>query len=513
MGRSMINKKGFITAVLLGVWVLTLGFPGKPAWAAASRSKSINDLSRQLYNASGIGQEKQILSKKKMQSSFLTRPRMLQALGLSEEHIDIINNIYKGTFRTNDFYSQKLNKIKSNYHRGHAAGAIQFFRSGVGRKVVKLNNKALKASRKAYGNFLEKIVEKLPEKDRLEMFDQLEKAMGSVDLAIDMETSILRLTNPVGLEFNAPHADILVNRLKSELREQLRSQELLGLMFTYRSLSDRELKKYIQFMESSSGQWFAKVNNEGYLAGFATVNRQALRKMEKILKVMESGHQNMQTTRAVFAPGLRYMFSEKRDPFKPLVAPEPEEKEKKGPAGPSTGQQAGGPGKPDDAAIKVMETTLGGLPAIPFELYERIKESNPRLYSDLEYYGALFKNKIGLSGMKASELKEEVAQYNKLIAKAKEEIEQLVQTPLQADLNQLTLAGVMWDQQETVGLIETSDAKGHTIRVGSFVGPDFGVVQSIDEERVVILERLRKYDGKIVTLTKFIEFSKPDAEE
>ena len=159
-----------------------------------------------------------------------------------------------------------------------------------------------------------------------------------------------------------------------------------------------------------------------------------------------------------------------------------------------------------------MEATIGGLPAIPFELYQRIKESNPRLYSDLEYYGALFKNKIGLSGMKPSELKEEVAQYKKLIAKAREEVELLVQTPLQASLGSLTFAGVIWDEKETVGLIETPDTKGHTIRVGSFVGPNFGVVQSIDEERVVVLERLRKYDGKIVTQTQFIEFPHSDEE-
>lgn len=115
--------------------------------------------------------------------------------------------------------------------------------------------------------------------------------------------------------------------------------------------------------------------------------------------------------------------------------------------------------------------------------------------------------------MKMSELEEEIKQYNKLINRAREETELLVQTPLQSRLDQLTLAGVIWDEQETVGLIQTPDTKGHTIRVGSFIGPDFGVVQSIGQDRVVVLEQLRKYDGKIVTQTRFIEFPKPDEEE
>jgi Tfp pilus assembly protein PilP len=59
-------------------------------------------------------------------------------------------------------------------------------------------------------------------------------------------------------------------------------------------------------------------------------------------------------------------------------------------------------------------------------------------------------------------------------------------------------------------LIETPDKKGHTIRVGSFVGPNFGVVQSIDEERVVVLEQLRSFDGSVVTRTEFIEFPNPE---
>jgi hypothetical protein len=480
--QRMDIKKSLMVALMVTVWVSTQWMAGGSAIAATS-SKTKKSLSRQLYNVSGLGKEKNVLSKKRMKSSLLTRPRTLQSLGLSAEHIALINDIYKGTFSSNNFYSKKLNKITSNYHGAHMTRSIRFFRSAVGRKVVSLNVKSLKVSQKTYHKFLQKIVEKPPKKNRINLIDQLERSMGLVDEVIDLESTVLQLTNPVNKEFNAPHAETLINRLRSGLREQLRSLSLLKIMYDYRSLSDRELQKLIQFYESPSGQWFRKVDRAGNLAGFATINRKALRHMEKLLKVIESGHQNVQTTRVVFAPGLRHLFSENRDPFAPLVLPEPEEKKKKGSG--QSGRGAGKPsGKPDVEAIKVLESTIGGLPAIPFELYQRIKESNPRLYSDLEYYGALFKNKIGLSGMKPSELKEEVAQYKKLIAKARKEVELLVQTPLQSSLSSLIFAGVIWDEKETIGLIETPDNKGHTIRVGAFIGPNFGVVQSIDEERV-----------------------------
>ena len=510
-GQRMNIKKGLMAILMVAVWVSTHWMAGEPAIAKTS-SKTKKSLSRQLYNVSGFNKEKSVLSKKRIKSSIWTRPRVLQSLGLSVEHIALINDIYKGTFKANNFYSQKLKKITSNYHGAHATRSIRFFRSAVGRKVVSLNVKSLKVSQKTYQKFLEKIVEKPPKRNRINLLDRLERTMGLVDEVIELETTVLQMTNLVNEEFNAPHAETLINRLRSDLREQLRSLILLKSMYNYRSLSDRELQKLIQFYESSAGQWFRKVDRQGNLAGFATINRKALRHMEKILKVIESGHQNIQTTRVVFAPGLRHLFSENRDPFAPLIVPEEDKPAKK------RGSSKKAPGKPgpkqsNGETIKVLEATIGGLPAIPFELYQRIKESNPRLYSDLEYYGALFKNKIGLSGMKPSELKEEVAQYKKLIAKAREEVELLVQTPLQSSLSSLTFAGVIWDEKETVGLIETPDTKGHTIRVGSFVGPNFGVVQSIDEERVVVLERLRKYDGKIITQTEFIEFPQPEEQE
>ena len=510
LGQRMNIKRALIASLMMAVWISTSWMISGQAFAKTS-SKTKKSLSRQLYNVSGFNKEKNVLSKRRIKASMLTRSRVLQSLGLSAEHITLINNIYKGTFSANNFYRQKLKKITGNYHGAHVTRSIRFFRSAVGRKVVSLNVKSLKVSQKTYQKFLQKIVEKPPKRNRINLLDQLEKEMGLVDEVIDLEATVLHLTNPVSKEFNAPHAETLINRLRSGLRERLRSLILLVYMYDYRSLSDREIKKLIQFYESSAGQWFRKVDREGNLAGFATINRKALRHMEKILKVIESGHQNIQTTRVVFAPGLRHLFSENRDPFAPLIVPEEDKPAKKaGPAKPAPGKQ--GPQQPSET-IKVLEATIGGLPAIPFELYQRIKESNPRLYSDLEYYGALFKNKIGLSGMKPSELKEEVAQYKKLIAKAREEVELLVQTPLQASLSSLVFAGVIWDEKETVGLIETPDTKGHTIRVGSFIGPNFGVVQSIDEERVVVLERLRKYDGKIVTQTEFIEFPHPDEQE
>ena len=508
LGQRMNIKKGLIVIFLAALWVASPWLTDGQA-IAKTNSKTKKSLSRQLYNVSGFNKERRFLSKRRIKSSVWTRPKILQSLGMSVEQVKLINKIYKGTFNANSFYKKKLNKIVSNYHGAHLNRSIRFFRSSVGRKVVALNVKSLKASQSTYHRYLQQLVKEPPQRTRIALLDKLEAAMGLTDEIIELQATILQLTNPVNKEFSAPHAETFINRLRSDLREQLRSMILLEYMYNYRSLSNREMKKLIQFYESSSGQWFRKVDREGNLAGFATINRKALRHMEVTLKIMEADRLDIQATRVVFAPGLRQLFSDSRDPFDPLIKkPKPKKKKRSSRSkGKSKGKDSA---KGSDEDIKRFDAELGGLPAIPLELYRRIKEINPRLYSDLEYYGSLFKNKKGLSGLKPSEVKEEIAQYKKLIEKAREETELLLQTPLQSKLSKLTFAGVIWDEKATIGLIETSDKKGHTIRVGSFVGPNFGVVQSIDEERVVVMEQLRSFDGSVVTRTDFIEFPRPE---
>ena len=324
LNQRMDIKKALIALFMVALWVATPWMPGEAT--AATSSKTRKSLSRQLYNVSGFNKERNYLSRRRIKASIWTRPKVLESLGMSAEQIALINDIYKGTFNASNFYNQKLKKITSNYNGTHVTRSIRFFRSSVGRKVVNLNVKSLKASQATYAKFLKKIIEKPPNRDRINLLDQLETTMGLTDEIIGLQSTLLRLTNPINKEFSAPHAETFVNRLRSDQREQFRSLVLLEYMYNYRSLSNRELQKLIQFYESPSGKWFRKVDREGNLAGFATINRKALRHMEVMLKVIESEHQNIQTTRVVFAPGLRHLFSESRDPFDPLIVP----KKKKG---------------------------------------------------------------------------------------------------------------------------------------------------------------------------------------
>ncbi len=78
-------------------------------------------------------------------------------------------------------------------------------------------------------------------------------------------------------------------------------------------------------------------------------------------------------------------------------------------------------------------------------------------------------------------------------------------TPLQTDMENLKMAGVIWDGSQIAALVETPDSHGHTIKVGSLLGPNYGVVESVDQEKIVIIERVRDFEGNIISVTQVLK--------
>ena len=84
----------------------------------------------------------------------------------------------------------------------------------------------------------------------------------------------------------------------------------------------------------------------------------------------------------------------------------------------------------------------------------------------------------------------------------------LIRTELQADFDKLDFVGTIRKTGISVALIQTQGQKGHTVKVGTLIGPNLGVVKTIDAKKIVILERYRNYLGEVLSQDKKIEFKK-----
>lgn len=155
-----------------------------------------------------------------------------------------------------------------------------------------------------------------------------------------------------------------------------------------------------------------------------------------------------------------------------------------------------------------FDNELNALKPIPFELYRDIRENDPRLYADLEHYAKLFREKSRLQVMERKSYISLVKFYGQLIDKANGRVASMPQSPLQArKLESMRFVGVLWGGMEPVALIETEDARGHTVKPGTLIGPHFGVVELIEPEKLIIVERARDYLGNITSTTREMELS------
>lgn len=71
--------------------------------------------------------------------------------------------------------------------------------------------------------------------------------------------------------------------------------------------------------------------------------------------------------------------------------------------------------------------------------------------------------------------------------------------PLQRwDIDKYTLRGVIWSTQAPRALMVDPEGTGHVIKLGTYVGRNWGKVTSITEGCVVITEEYQTLDGELV---------------
>lgn len=71
--------------------------------------------------------------------------------------------------------------------------------------------------------------------------------------------------------------------------------------------------------------------------------------------------------------------------------------------------------------------------------------------------------------------------------------------PLQRwDVDKFTLRGIIWETTSPSALLLDPDGIGHVVRIGSYVGRNWGKVTSITQDGLVVTEEYETIDGELV---------------
>jgi len=79
--------------------------------------------------------------------------------------------------------------------------------------------------------------------------------------------------------------------------------------------------------------------------------------------------------------------------------------------------------------------------------------------------------------------------------------------PLQRwDIDKFVLRGIIWDTQSPRALLVDPDGLGHSVRLGTYVGRNWGKVSAISQDGIVVTEEYQNIEGDLVVNPVSVRF-------
>ncbi|QPJ62063.1 MAG: hypothetical protein G3M70_09350 [Candidatus Nitronauta litoralis] len=499
------NIRLFLLTVLV-VGVLSGSAIG--AQAPASSVGASNGLVRQLLADSGLDAAKAFMAESELPTEMFSDPLSLLYMVAPDGKLKLIRELYQGTFDSEEYFDAIQRRFQKDLNSQHAHKVLEFLATPLGQQSVQMEVQFLNdylwflsRGKDFLGHYREKMgPENLPTGQRLFLTGRMLRARDLVSLGMRVNSSILAVASPLKPYYNQGPSDDKEKIVKEDLPEYIKTLHIMFLSRIYREMPDDRFKELVKFYESSAGRWYQRTRNRGQMDAQDRMNQQARMRVASVMKAFEAGKGEKEILYKMFPPGIRQLFVRKRDPFQPLIYAGMDKEKKE---------------KVEEVPVPVdrFVGTDKRFETIPLEAYNQLKEIDPQLYQDLEFYGKLFQERTELEALSDEEFEEEVSRYQALIEKAKDVMANSVLTPLQVGYGNLQLVGLMDNGIENVGLIQATDSKGYTVKKGMLIGPNFGVVESINEERIEVVERARDHEGNILSTVQFIAFADPEGSE
>lgn len=247
-----------------------------------------------------------------------------------------ISKIMTEAYQAQEIYQVIENSFKYHFDQKRLSAALEWLRSPLGKKVSGLELKVNDPGRiQELQKFSARLKEKPATKERMALVQRLDDAAGATQFSLHMNLAGFRslakavdATLPPAKRLQEGQLEKLADEMKAKLQGPLRENTLTSFLFTYRSLSDNELKQYVGFAETDHGRWFHRVLTEGFLQAMTAAGEKAFQQIAKAKAEPDTLALPTKSPGRSEAP--RYSPVGKPDPFRPwglTVAAPPRPKE------------------------------------------------------------------------------------------------------------------------------------------------------------------------------------------
>lgn len=423
--------------------------------------------------------------------SALGRYKDIDAKALKPSQTGFAKNLMRHGNGPNLVRANLKKTFLERFDQGHAEKSIAWFKSPAGRRILKAeidsNSPDIEKERE---KFIRQIMITPPNESRYLVVERIVAEEALSENIKSLFVSYVESMFPFNDMLRGKRLVKVVKMLKDQRTENIREQVRLQRFFDYRDIKEIDLKAYARFLESPAGQWFTFLELRGFEKGTKNTLTNVHKVQRKLLIEIDDGGPEFPLLRELAPAGQRYLLVRLRDPFKPLFTEE-------------------GPVQTEEPVAISKARKFGGelenIPPISLYVMNKIENKRPELFKKMKHYERIFNNREVLKEMSDDEYADAVEAYRAVLEQASET--KVSKTPLHAEYKNLKLTGIISRKTKILALIETSDRKGHVVDEGDLIGPRFGLVNEVQPERIIVIEKSRDYLGNILTRQRTIEFS------
>jgi hypothetical protein len=182
-----------------------------------------------------------------------------------------INRIVADRFAADGLYKKIRLEFQKDQEPGRLERAVAWYGSPLGRRITGQELAALVAAGDAEA--VADLEQKRPSSRRLELIERLDAAGGASETTVDVTVAIVRSLTlafqpglPAVAGLSRAELDRQIFRARNRTLQDMRGLCMVSMLLAYRGLSDDELERYVQFVESDAGQWYTSVMNSALLA-------------------------------------------------------------------------------------------------------------------------------------------------------------------------------------------------------------------------------------------------------
>ncbi len=216
-----------------------------------------------------------------------------------EKAYEIINkefpNLFDESFKVDELSSTVINYFHNNFDQQRILLVLNWLRSPLGERLSRLELSAQSPeARQGMINFSAQLQSNPSSQERINLAQRLDEATNSTRF-IEEVVKATTVSTMKGLQpmfsddktFTEERLEEETNKNISQNREIFKNATLVSFLFTYRSVSDEELMKYIDFSESDAGKRYNKISQQAFLEAISSSFYTSGSKMAGIFKELK----------------------------------------------------------------------------------------------------------------------------------------------------------------------------------------------------------------------------------